>query len=626
MIYLISDQTRCIEDKEIKTGTIEQLFEYFKNKTEIGLDLETSGFDPYTRDILSIQLGDYDNQFVLDGTSKIQQLKPLLEDNSKLFIGHNLKFDNRFFYYHNIVINSVYDTFITEQIILNGEYDKKKALDAVAHRRLGVNLDKTIRGNIHREGLSISVIKYGADDVKYLQRIKESQLDEAELKDVTRAIELNNLFVPVIAYLEFCGTKLDTELWQKKIDNDNNRLETLKKELDDFIIDNNITKFIDPQLDLFDDARKTNINWQSPQQIVQLFSILNISTKIFDKESGEVKHSVSATQLKKKIDEHPIIETYISYREALKRVTTYGKNWFKYINPKTGRIHTNFRQWMHTGRMSSGDKDEDKPNLQNLPADYDTRRCIIAEEGNILINADYSGQENYIFADKCQDPTLMKMYEEGYTDMHSYTAWNIYSHIREEIPELTPETIKLVKEKFPKERSISKTGNFGIAYGAGAATIAENCNIPLEEGERFYNGYFETFKGVKKYFNDVYWSAKKRGYIVFNNVTRGKYFIPNNLNDGKIKNRSLNFPIQATGADMIKYAGILYWRHLLESNRVFKCKITIICHDEYLLEVPKELAEEEAKKLQECMELAADRFCKSLKIEATPVITEYWRH
>ncbi len=84
--------------------------------------------------------------------------------------------------------------------------------------------------------------------------------------------------------------------------------------------------------------------------------------------------------------------------------------------------------------------------------------------------------------------------------------------------------------------------------------------------------------------------------------------------------------IQGTGADMIKYAGILYWRHLLESKRVFKCRITIICHDEYLLEVPKELAEQEAIILQECMEQAADRFCKSLKLEATPVVASYWTH
>ena len=628
MIYFISNQTRCIEDREIKISNTEHCLKYFEDKKEIGLDIETTGFDPYTKDILSIQLGDEDNQFIFDGIGELNKLKSLLEDESKIFLGHNLKFDLRFFLLHKIVIKNTYDTFIAEQIIENGNYDVRKGLDAVVYRRCKTTLDKSIRGTIHREGLSLSVIKYGADDVKYLIPVMNSQLEEARKLDVHRAIELNNLFVPVIAYLEFCGVKLDVELWKEKIVRDTEKLHNLRKQLDDYILDNNLQQFIDPQLNLFSSERKTNINWQSPIQVIEFFKKLGISSKILDKESGELKYTVNATQLKKKIDEHPIISIYISYREMLKRVTTYGDNWFKYINPVTQRIHTRFRQWLLTGRMSSGGKDGnvDTPNLQNLPADYDTRRCIIAEEGNILINSDYSGQENYIFADKCQDPTLMKMYEEGFTDMHSYTAWNIYSHIREKIPELTPDTIKLVKEKFPKERSISKTGNFGIAYGAGAATIAENCNIPFEEGERFYNSYFETFKGVKKYFNDVFWNAKKNRYITFNNVTRGKYFIPDNLNDGKIKNRSLNFPIQATGADMIKYAGVLYWRHLIESQKVFKCLITIICHDEYLLEVPKDIAEEEAKILQDCMEQAADKFCTSLKIEATPVITEYWRH
>ncbi len=628
MIYLISDQTRCIEDEEIKLATTEDCLEYFKNIKEIGLDLETTGFDPYTTKILSIQLGDYENQFVFDGDSEIQKLKPLLEDESKTFLGHNLKFDLRFMLHHKIIVRNTYDTFIAEQIIWNGFLDKRKGLDVVAKRHCGVSLDKSIRGNIHRIGLTNSVIKYGADDVKYLHKIKEAQLKRAYEEDIYRAIELNNLFVPVMAYLEYCGVKLDTKLWQEKIDEDTRNLNSFLDELNNYIIDNNMTEFIDPQLDLFDSTRKVSINWQSPQQTIRFFNSLHISTKIFDKESGDFKESVNANWLKKKIGEHPIIETYIKYRETLKRVTTYGTNWFKYINPVTQRIHTRFQQWMNTGRMSSGGKDGnvDTPNLQNLPSDYSTRRCIIAEEGSTLVNADYDSQEVRIFTDKCQDPALIKLFEDGLGDQHSYTAWQLFPEIQEKYPELTPETIKLIKKEFPEQRTLSKQANFAIQYGGTGATIAENCNVPVHIGERVYKKYFETFKGVKRYFDDVYWSAKHRRYITFNNVTRSKYFIPNELSDSKIKTRAFNFPVQATAADMTKYAGILYWRYLIQNDLIFKCKITIICHDEYLIEVPKELDIEHSEILKQCMEEAGERFCKTIQITATPVITNYWTH
>ncbi len=630
MIYLISGQTR-FDDSEITMCALDDCIDYFKDVDVIGLDFETQGFDPYTKNPITLQLGDRDNQFIIDcRTHDIRNIKNLLEDTSKLFLGHNLKFDLRFTLHKGIIMNNVYDTYIAEQILYNGFEYMRKSLDYVVDRYCGVMLDKSIRGDIHREGLTFKVLKYAADDVKYLEDVRNKQLERATHWNLHNAVNLNNLFVPVMAYLEYCGFKLDTKLWQEKIDIDVEQIKLIQNELNRYIIDNNIYKFINKQLDLFNPEPTASINWASPKQVTEFFQIIGVDTSTVDKETGEIKQSASADVLKKQLETHPIVGKYIRYRELLKRVSTYGANWFKFINPITGRIHTKYQQWMNTGRMSSGGKDKnskiDYPNAQNIPSDKATRQCIIADKGNMLVNADYSGQETRVFADKTQEPALLKMYEEGFDDMHSYIAWHIFPEIQEKYPELTIDTLNHIKKEFPDKRQIAKFAGFSIQYGGAGSTIAANCNIPLELGEKTYKSYFDTFKGISSYFDRVYKEAKRKGYILFNDITNSKYFIPKALNDGKVKTRSYNFPIQGTSADMTKYAGILYWRSFIERNLVFKCKIAIICHDEYLIEVPNELAEQEAIILKQCMEEAGKKFCKTIPITADPVVTPYWTH
>lgn len=631
MIYFVTKQQRNDLQEGISNATLSDLRDYINSMSELGLDLETEGFDPYTQKPICWQVGDKKTQFVVEyAYYDLRTCKDLLQDESKLFLGHNLKFDLRFLLHQGIILNNVYDTYISEQILWNGYDYMRKSLDYVSDRYTGKFLDKSIRGNIHREGLTNRVIKYSAEDVEVLPKIKEKQLERAKKINVNNALDLNNKFVPVISYLEYCGFKLDTKLWQEKIDKDNKVLKEKIQELNKGIIDNNITEFVEKQLDLFDPSTKININWASPKQTSRFFQKIGIDTAILDKETGEIKDSVSADVLKKQINSHPLVEVYINYRELLKKVSTYGENWYKFINPVTGRIHTKFQQWMSTGRMSSGGKDKgtkiDYPNAQNIPSDKNTRKCIIAEEGNILVNADYDSQEVRVFANKCMDPALLKMFDDGYTDMHSYNAWHIFPELREKYPEMCVDTLKKINENFPDKRYTAKLGGFSMQYGGTGHTIAENCNIFKEEGEIVYNNYFESFQGIKKYFDSVYKNAKKKGYILFNSLTKSKYFIPRGLKDSKIKTRAYNFPVQGTSADITKLAGIYYWRSLVERGLVFKCKIAIICHDEYLLEVPKEIANQEAKILKECMEKAGDIFCKRIKLTATPVISSWWHH
>jgi len=463
MVYLITEQER-VNSTQIESATVQDCIEYCSSLSEIALDTETSGIDPYTCKVLTLQLGDEKNQFVLDMSYvSFNQVKNLLEDESKTFIGHNIKFDLKFLLHQGIVIKNVYDTYIVEEIVWNG-YPLKKGLDYVCQRYTGVMLDKSIRGRIFREKLSEAVVTYAAKDVMYLHEIKEKQLERAKKWDLIRAISLNNMFVPVIAYLEYSGFKLDIDKWKEKIKNDYRVLQEKKNELNDYIIKNSIKEFINPQLSIWEET-PTTINWNSPQQVASFFKKIGIDTSIVTSDL-ETKNTVNADFLRKQVEKNPIVQVYIDYKAALKRYTTYGDNWFKFINPVTGRIHTTYRQWITTGRMSSGGKDKssgiDFPNAQNIPSDEETRSCIVPEEGNVFIDADYDSQEVRVFVNFCKDSALIKMFDEGFTDMHSYTAWHIFPQIRKKYPELTQETLRLIKKNFPKERQISKLGNFAI--------------------------------------------------------------------------------------------------------------------------------------------------------------------
>ena len=174
MIYLVTNQQSLFTAAGYSMATVEESIEYLKTLEVIGFDTETRGMDPYTKDLLSMQLGDEQRQYVVDCSNVDPKLyKELLE--SKVLIMHNAKFDLRFLYYYSIVPTKIFDTFLVERILTTGLDTVRRSLDAVVYRYCKIELDKTIRGNIHREGLSTRVIKYAADDVKYLHQVKRKQ-------------------------------------------------------------------------------------------------------------------------------------------------------------------------------------------------------------------------------------------------------------------------------------------------------------------------------------------------------------------------------------------------------------------------------------------------------------------
>ena len=669
MIYLVTGQQSMFSPAGYSLATVEESLEYLKTLDVIGFDTETMGLDPFTKPLLSMQLGDETKQYVVDCKTIDPKLyKDILE--SKMLIMHNAKFDLRYLFYYGIVPTKIYDSFLIERILTTGIDTVRRSLDAVVYKYCKIELDKTVRGSIHREGLSTRVIKYAANDVKYLHQVKRKQEVALVENNLTRTASLDNEFVIVLAYIEFCGFYMNPQDWRKKCEEDKKDLDAVKQKLDQFILDNpdKYPDYIDNQLDLFAAGVSTKINWASSKQVISFMQSLGVDTLTKDKDTGMYKHSVDKKVLGPQKKKHPIISTYIEFTEHQKVVSTYGENWFEYINPVTKRVHSNYTQIMNTGRLSSGQKGDKKrgipqmPNMQNIPSDKRTRGCFQSQPGNVLIVSDYSGQEQIVLANKSLDPDLLYFYSQGLGDMHSFVASKIF-------PELSSLTLDEIKDQHKDKRQIAKGAGFAINYGGTGMTISQNLSISMEEGEKVYQEYFKAFPGLANYFKQEKQKALSLGYIEFNAISRRKCYIPfwedyKRLHDdiyntvgfwddykhhknedseefrevykpkvreyfmkkGDIERMSLNYPIQGSSADITKLAGIYFFRYLLENNLVFKVLMPNVVHDEWIVEAPEEMAYAIKDKLQECMETAGDVFCREVKLKADPLITKYWQH
>ena len=656
MIYLVTKQDISLPD--ITLTTVEESLEYLNKLEWIGLDTETSGFDPYTTKLYTLQLGDNDVQYVIDLTTiDINEYKELLE--TKGLIGHNLKFDLRFLYHYRVIPTKVYDTFLGEKTSRLGIESHRCSLAACVLRHCGIILSKEERLNITGR-LTEGFVKYSAYDVKYLHELKDKQ-EFLQLADGTSvSIELDNKFVLVLAYIEYSGMKLDVEQWTAKINKVQTIADEAEAQLNQFILDNKMEKFIDSQLDLFSSSTKVNVNWNSPSQVVEFFQALGVNTKVVEK--GKTKDTIEANHLVKYSSKYPIIELYLKFKGAQKDIGTYGQNWIDQINPVSGRIHTQFKQLMNTGRLSSGGKSGDVKNFnfQNIPSDQETRSCFVAEEGNLLISCDYSSQESVVLVNQCLDPSLLEFYDRGLSDMHSFIASKMFK-------ELNDLSLDDIKSKHKDKRQQSKVIGFALAYGGSAKAISDQLQLTEQEGVDIYKKYFEAFPDLDRYYTEAKKFGIENGYVLLSSVTGKKCYVDyfeefkaieqelknkefwerykqlknsdtptaREMKDkvsryfrkkGDIERMSLNYRVQGESAEISKLAGIYFWQdYIIPKNLFGVVKLVNIIHDEYLVECPESIIEETSNAIQGAMEKSAAKFCKRVKLGAEPAYAKYWK-
>lgn len=498
MIYLVSSQTELLESSSYRCISVQKSLDIMKHWNIIQFDTETSGRNPHVCKLLCAQFGNAESntQIVVDCTTvDIRLYKNILESN--YILGHNLKFDLQFLYNYGIIPRKIYDTMIVEQLLYLGYPPGRVlfSLKEVARRRLNINIDKTVRGEIIWRGLDKRVILYAAGDVVYLHKIMQLQVKECKQKECLVGAKLECDFIPSIAYLEWCGIMLDTTKWKKKMKEDVVRLTAAEKTLDDFIVrlsdegfrcpfkdgmDRIFYKdvpaaafkkfvFIDKQGDLFSGFNtkpQVSINWSSSQQVVEIAKLLGFNTTIKDKKTGEDKDTVLEKHLSTQkgiCDE--FLKLYFSYQEHAKVVSSFGQGHLDAVNPITGRLHTTFKQLgAASGRLSCGNRDPDTDlaklkklpskackylNIQQLPADEATRGAFVAPKGYNFVSADFSAEESRLGADIYQDKEFLKEFTEGSGDTHSMFAWMVF---RKECETCGCKSVADVKKMAPQWR------------------------------------------------------------------------------------------------------------------------------------------------------------------------------
>lgn len=319
-------------------------------------------------------------------------------------------------------------------------------------------------------------------------------------------------------------------------------------------------------------------------------------------------------------------------------------------------------------RLSSGGKDKKSKieyiNLQNLPADTETRACFVAESGNSWISIDYSGEESFIMASIANDKAMINELMYGEKDLHTLTAKLVFDYIPKDM------SASEVKKNFHKERSDAKGYEFCFNYNGNADTIKRNFGLTDEEANRIYNAYMSGFNGLKRYQEYKHKDWWDKGYILISELSGHKAYIydykqlletkewmktldwdyyremkksnPECDTVQRVKRffkrkaasdkQSSNYEIQGTGALIFKVASVYFWNRVLKNNWFGKVKLCIPVHDEWNVEAPKEIAEEVAKTLYDCMIKAGAYFCRRCKLDADVSRLEdgslpsYWIH
>lgn len=612
--------------------TPEECINFWKTKLASGLrsiaiDTETTGLDAHTSHLVTLQIGDSDDQCVINCLSvDVTLFKDLLE--SSYIIGHNLKFDYKVLKKRGIYLNKLWDTMLA-QIVLHNGLDREASLKAITKEYCNVEIskDEQTTFNIHAE-LTDKQIEYAANDVKYLHEITKKQIDALRTHDLLRTATFECKAVKAIADIEYNGMLLDTPAWLSNAEQNELLLIGVERELDTELIKNapeyrlkalQQTMFNEEGIDA---TRLTGVNWRSSKQVLEILH------KVYDLHPVDKKSkpSTDANALYS-IRKHHFVSILLKHREKAKEISTYGKKFIhKYLNAD-GRVRTSFWQIVDTGRMSSR-----APNVQNIPK-YSHRPFFVAPEGYKLIICDFSAQEPRVTAHYCQDDTLLKFFREGDGDIHSMVASQMYSVINGKPTKIT----KANKD----ERDVGKITGLKMDYGGSAYTLKNTLETTEQEAQRFIDAYWAGFPNKRQYFDRKIKETFSQGYILIDNVIGRKTFLRDlpkyqsllsnykqltreGLREfavikGSISRMAMNYPIQGTSATITKHALIL----VNERIQPFDARIVNTVHDEIVIECKDTQTKEVAEIAKRAMEEAGAIYC-SVPMVVEPKISQKW--
>lgn len=603
---------------------IDLVIDYFKDRKYIQIDTETDGSFNFVNRIILIQLGSYETQFVINAITisndDLRKLNVLLLDTTKVKLFHNAKFDIKFLWLHGLDIVNVYDTLLAERLLYAGvdtKINKFYALDRLAKTYCNANLDKSIRSTIRRHNITQEGINYAADDVKYLELIREAQvrrlvkhrMSNGDCQDIYTVLGLENNAVLAFASIEYTGIGLDVDKYQIIIEEIKESLAKTEQDLNNIICSNDI--FMNHCItyqDLFTSQKRiANVNWKSPQQKLEVLQRLNPSIR-----------STSSQELST-FKRYELVNKLMEYNKLSKLDTSFGENMFTYVNLYTKRIHPEFWQILDTGRVSCKN-----PNLQQVPSRTEIggrmRECFTPNKGNKIVGGDYSGCELRIIAEFSDDSLWIDAFNND-KDLHSELCAVTFNIPVTDVKKPTPFKPDI------KYRDVQKTLNFGLAYGMSHIKLSNTIEITEDEAKDIIDKFFTAVPKVKLFLEALGNKGKTNGIIKtpppYGRIRFFKDYKEADLKRlGEIERASKNHPIQGGNADMTKLALVYIYRYIREHNIPVRLIHTV--HDEIQTEVKEEYAEEWSKIMSKLMIDAANVILKKVPMKVDCKVNDYW--
>jgi DNA polymerase I len=606
----ISRQPSIVKPKESVTNTIivdtqaalKSLVKELKPADIIAFDTETTGTDPLLAELVGISLSVKEGEgfYIPTGHAAGQQLsleevvaalKPIFENEDLPKVGHNAKYDMAVLHEAGIEVRGLsYDTMLGAFLIEPGSAIGLKKL-AKAQLQIEMTEIEELIGTGKKQITMAQVpitdaAPYAAADADLtlrLRHLQEPKLNELGLRKLLDTVDIP--LVPVLLSMELAGVKVDAAFLGEMSQRFDVRLKDIERVVYQLV------------------GYEFNLN--SPAQLGEaLFSKLGLKAP-GERKTSTGKVSVAADVLESMQGMHPVIDLILENRQLSKLKGTYLDALPKLVNPKTGRVHTSFNQ---TGAVSGRIASQD-PNLQNIPIrtelGREVRRAFIVEPGNVMIAADYSQVELRIAAHIANDPGLRAAFAAG-QDIHRATAAKVLN-----IP---------LDQVTSDQRSFAKRVNFGLLYGMGTQSLAQQAGISMKEAQQFVDAYFAGFPNIRKYIDETKRKAKDDGYVE-TLLGRRRYFPilqtatrdpRTNIMQRSAEREAINHPIQGTAADIIKIAMINIQCELAQQK--LKARLILQVHDELILEAPMQEKDAVEALVRELMENAY-QLDPALKVE-----------
>ena len=514
----------------------------------------------------------------LDRTWVLDQLKPLLEDESKKKVGQNLKYDESVLARYEVNLKGIaFDTML-ESYVLNSVATRHNMDDlakfyldykTISYEEIAGKGAKQLTFNqidLEKAG------PYAAEDADITLRLHEaiwSKLDqETSLKPVFEEIEMP--LVDILSRMERNGALVNANLLGQQSQEIKVRLDELEKSAHEM-------------------AGQV-FNLASPKQLQEiLFNQLELP---IIKKTPKGQPSTAEEVLQELALDYDLPRLILEHRSLSKLKSTYTDKLPKMINQSTGRVHTSYHQAVTaTGRLSSSD-----PNLQNIPIRTPegrrVRQAFVAKEGYKLVAADYSQIELRIMAHLSKDQGLLDAFAKG-LDIHKATAAEVFGVALDDVSS--------------DQRRSAKAINFGLIYGMSAFGLAKQLGISRKSAQEYIDLYFERYPGVLRYMEETKEFARENGYV--ETLFGRRLYLPeinarNGMRRQGAERTAINAPMQGTAADIIKKAMIQVDQWLQESS--IDALVIMQVHDELVLEVAEDQVEALAEGIAEQMSSAAE--------------------